>query len=316
VTSNAEAVVVGSHDDPHVEAVIGSWDSHSVLVIDASSISDHEYSLHDGSFTVLRGPDQGGPIQLHHGIRARGWIRRLAPPDWQRGLVVDSHEAAVKTAWLSLLVATIRTCSVDWLTGIDALVAAENKLIQHAAAQQLGIPTPETIVCSDASIARSVLGDSIILKALGTGHYYEGDDPFVVYTTEVEIDGPELDALASAPFIAQRRLQARTHLRIVTVGSEIWAGGIEAHALPLDWRQEPAAHVSFQPANLPEDVARSALALAARLELGYSSQDWLLCDDGCFVVDVNPAGQWLFLPDPISSEVSDAINRWLSGSGQ
>ena len=314
MTVSAAAIVIGSGDDPHVAAVLQDLGSADTLLIDAESITRRGYVLHDGTFSIERGTGEGGPLQLDRDGTARGWIRRLAPPDWQRGLVVDSHDAAVKTAWLSLLVATIRTCSVDWLTGIDALVAAENKLVQRATAQRLGIPTPETIVCSDANAARAALGDDIVLKPLGTGHFYEGDEPFVIYTAEVSPGGPELDALASVPFIAQRRLQASSHLRVVTVNEQLWAGSIKAEALPLDWRQDPEAHVSFEAIHPPQDVSQGALALAGGLGLGYSSQDWLVCEDGCFVVDVNPAGQWLFLPESISMEVTGAISNWLARS--
>jgi predicted ATP-grasp superfamily ATP-dependent carboligase len=53
--------------------------------------------------------------------------------------------------------------------------------------------------------------------------------------------------------------------------------------------------------------------LVDHLKLGYSSQDWLICEDGCYVVDINPAGQWLFLPEPIASSVAEAIARWVGG---
>ncbi len=306
-------VIVGNTDDPHVEAVLSQDKRDSSMVIDAATISEREFALLDGEFSTgpRSGPEQG--LTVERDGAARGWIRRLAPPDWQRGLVVDSHDAAIKTSWLSLLVAAIRTCSVEWLTGIDALVTAENKLVQHETARRIGIATPETVVCSDAGVAREALGDRIILKALGPGHFYEGDDPYVVFTSEVSPDGPELDALASAPFIAQRKLKANAHLRVVTVGDRLWVGGISADNLPLDWRQDPDAHVSFEEVEAPSDVTIGALALASELGLGYSSQDWLLCDDGNFVVDVNPAGQWLFLPQPLAAGVTAAISNWLAG---
>lgn len=314
MTATAEAVVIGSHEDPHVEAALKELRSRVVVVVDAASISEREFVLRDGSFTVGPGTESGERLELDPTFRAQGWIRRLAPPDWQRGLVVDSHDAAVKTAWLSFLVAAIRTCAVNWLTDIDALVTAENKLVQHATARRLGLPTPETIVCSDAATARAALGDHIILKALGTGHFYEGDESFVIYTTEVTPDGPELGALATAPFIAQRQLRPRSHLRVVTVRDRLWAGGIKADDLPVDWRQDPGAHMSFEEVDPPNEVSRGARALATELSLGYSSQDWLVCADGCFVVDVNPAGQWLFLPDSVSIGVTGAISNWLMGS--
>jgi len=317
VTSSCRSVVIGSASDAHVVAVLAEVGGRSTMTFDAGSLEGRSFNLGAGSFEL--GPtttETDEPLVLEQGTPTRGWIRRLAPPDWQRGLVVDSHDAAVKTAWLSLVIGVIRTCGVRWLTDIDALVSAENKLVQHAAASRLGLSVPETIVCSDADAARAALGDQIVLKPLGVGHYYEGEEPFVVYTTEVDPGGEELRALSTAPFLAQRRLHARRHLRIVTVIDELWAAGVDAKSLPLDWRQEPVAHRSFTPAVIPAEVERGARALASGLGLGYSSQDWVECDDACYVVDVNPGGQWLFLPEPVTKGVGMAIGAWLVGAGK
>lgn len=154
------------------------------------------------------------------------------------------------------------------------------------------------------------------MKPLGVGHYYEGEDPFVVYATEVDPRGEELQALSTTPFLAQRRLHARRHLRIVTVGDELWAAGVDAEFLPLDWRQEPAAHRSFNPVAIPTEVDRGVRELAHELGLGFSSQDWVVCADACYVVDVNPGGQWLFLPEPVTKEISAAIGAWLAEEEQ
>lgn len=61
------------------------------------------------------------------------------------------------------------------------------------------------------------------------------------------------------------------------------------------------------------DAPPSLVTISRRLGLGYSSQDWILTPDYEEVLlDVNPAGQWLFLPESIGSEVSRAIATWLS----
>jgi len=54
-------------------------------------------------------------------------------------------------------------------------------------------------------------------------------------------------------------------------------------------------------------VGASALELARTLGVGYSSQDWVVARGGSFFLDINPGGQWLFLPKPVSSEVTAAI---------
>jgi len=138
--------VIGSAADPHVVAVLAEAGGRSTMVFDAGSLEGRSFNLGSGSFELGPAIETDEALVLRPDISARGWIRRLAPPDWQRGLVVDSHDAAVKTAWLSLVVGVIRTCRVQWLTDIDALVSAENKLVQYAAAARLGLLVPETIV--------------------------------------------------------------------------------------------------------------------------------------------------------------------------
>jgi hypothetical protein len=105
---------------------------------------------------------------------------------------------------------------------------------------------------------------------------------------------------------------AERHLRVVTVNKRVWACELKAGALPLDWRKDEDAHHSFVPTH-DEGVESSALAIAAAASLGYSSQDWIIQSGTAYFVDLNPAGQWLFLPEPVASEVSVEIASWLAG---
>ena len=193
------------------------------------------------------------------------------------------------------------------------MLNAENKLVQAVAATELGIATPRTLVTNDPAELKEAFPEEFIIKPLGPGHFYEGDEARVVYTTVLQHDSPELATLGTAPFLAQCKLEVRRHLRVVTVLKRFWAASIEGPSWPLDWREAAEAHSAFVPTEPPAEVATGAVALAEHLHLGYSSQDWLICDDGCYVVDVNPAGQWLFLPEPIASAVADAIATWLGG---
>lgn len=300
----ASAVIIGNRADEHVEAVRERLDADRLVLFDASTLQADSYLLRGG---VLELRD----LRLSTATPIRGWIRRLAPPDWLRGVVVESHEAAVKAAWLSLLASISRTCGVVWLTELGPLLIAENKLVQAEAAERLGIATPETLVTNDVAALRAALGDEFLFKPLGPGHFYIGDEALVVYSTVLRHDSPELEALGAAPFIAQRKIAAEQHIRVVTVRDGFWAAGIHAADWPVDWREAADAHSAFSPVRPPAEISEGAMALANELNLGYSSQDWLVARDACFIVDVNPAGQWLFLPDPIAGSVADAIAAWL-----
>lgn len=73
-----------------------------------------------------------------------------------------------------------------------------------------------------------------------------------------------------------------------------------------------AAHTSFRWMPCVE-VEKHAVAIAAELNIGYSSQDWIDDGDTAWVVDINPGGQWLFL-DEHSHEITMAIVAWLDGT--
>lgn len=308
MTSKSSPVIIGDRSDIHVQAVLERVGSDA-LVIDASSLSRTRYVLRDGQLEI----EVRGRTHLIDGnLPSRGWIRRLAPPSWHAGVVLESHDAAVQSAWLALVAAIVRVCGVRWLTPIEPLVASENKMVQLAAANAGGIATASTLVTNDAVVAAAELGDQLVLKPLGPSHYIDAADACVIFASKVPATSPVLGALGGAPFIVQEPLAARQHLRVVTVEDSVWGAGIDATDLPMDWRQDRAAHRSFVEVELDEAVATGARAVSERLGLGYSSQDWLVCADGRFVLlDVNPAGQWLFLPAGVAERVSSAIAAWL-----
>jgi glutathione synthase/RimK-type ligase-like ATP-grasp enzyme len=307
------AIIVGDADDPHVTAVEVATALSPCLVLDASSIGKQRYSLTPTGFRQWHKGEQLGGLEVRPATSVRGWIRRIAPPDWHRGVVVESHDAAVRVAWLSLLTAVIRGLGVEWLTDLDRLVTAENKLVQQTAATKVGARIPETVVTNSVEEVRDLLGDRFVIKPLGPGHYFDGETPFTVFTTEVATDDLNNRALESAPFIAQQRLVAQAHLRVVTVKEALWAARLDAADRPLDWRSQPEAHSDFHPTEVPAEIRDHASAVAGELGLGYSSQDWIATKDGLFLVDVNPAGQWLFLPPQVADPVTAAIAGWLTG---
>jgi glutathione synthase/RimK-type ligase-like ATP-grasp enzyme len=253
--------------------------------------------------------------RLESGAPVRGWIRRLAPEDWRLDDPPASHGGVVRAAWMTLLVSFTKTLGIDWLSDIDKLFVAEHKLVQYACAARAGIRVPRTAVASTRELIPPELGDSFVVKALGPGDFLEaGGAGRVVFATELRRTAEELEDLGGAPFLLQETLPAASHLRVVTVGDRGWACELIAAEMPLDWRREAAAHESFRPtADYPE-VIEMGLRLAAMLDVGYTSQDWMITAGDAVFLDLNPGGQWLFLPEPVATEVTQAIADWLTGT--
>lgn len=309
MTMTADILIIGDRADPHVEDVIRRLDPDRVAVTDAASLADTDYLL---TADHLELTDQQ---TIFSSGAARGWVRRLAPPDWGHGHHTGSRQAAAQAATISLIAGMTRLGGIAWLTHIDPLLIAESKLVQIQAAITLGIRTPRTLVTGSNTHAQRHLGPKVVIKPLGPGHFTTDDGAgAVAFATAVDLRDPEFADLGPTPFIIQEKIPAQTHLRVVTVNDRCWVAELNADGRPMDWRAQDAAHQSFQTSQADrKSVTAAATALALNLDLGYSSQDWIVTpDDSEVLLDVNPAGQWLFLPDSLGSDVSSAIASWLS----
>jgi hypothetical protein len=269
-----------------------------------------DFSL-SGDILTLHGAGRQRQIPLRS--PTRGWIRRLAPPYWRRSVLSGSREAAIRGAWTNLVAAVAGAPEVAWLTPLERLFLRENKLLQARAAKALGIAIPRTAVVSQRVLLPVDLGDSLVVKPLGASTFTDSEGTErVVWARELGRDSPALDSMEGAPFLVQPFLKADRHLRAVTVNEEVWLCELDAQDMPTDWRRDERAHESFVTASEPS-VERDAIRLATSLGVGYSSQDWIVAEGVSYFLDLNPAGQWLFLPDEVGSAVTNSIASWLIG---
>lgn len=300
-----QRLLVGDPRDPHLTAVAAAFADEGTVVLDAATVTDVVEHL---TLDQTRLTDLSGSSCVLGTQPVRGWLRRLAPAGWDDRAVMGSKQAAVLASRMALLAGVIRTPSISWITPIAAGFAAENKLVQYRTARTLGLSVPDTTFHHDATRLAADLGEPFILKAMGPGAYRDDDDQQrVVYSRSVTVANLAGSDLAAAPFLAQRSLDAKTHLRIVTVGRSAWTSALDASGRPMDWREQDSAHDSFRPVTGYEATERDAVRLADALGCGYTSQDWIVDDHGVHFIDLNPGGQWLFLPQPTAGAVTAAL---------
>lgn len=300
------ALVVGSRSDGHVQAVLRAVEAlggEEPLLLDAPTLQDGEFTLSERGLTL-------NGVHVDAAGAHRGWLRRYAPSGWGMGIVAGSLDAATHRSFLTLVGSIARKSSCDWLTPIDNMLVAEDRLVQLDVAARLGILAPRTVVTSSAETAISELGSSFVVKPLSLGYFVTEDGPQAVFTSEMDATTARQLDFGGAPFVAQQMIETERHFRVVTVGDRAWLASLEADGRPLDWRQQERAHREWQPG---DDKCRDqAIHLAKALGIGYSSQDWLGVGNQRFFIDLNPGGQWLFLPPETSGPVTRAIAEYLS----
>lgn len=301
------ALLVGNESDFHLRAIAEQLRLRSVqpLIFDADSLHQIGFSYSSDGLAI-------GGTEVVSG--SRGWLRRVAPSRWTTGDLVGSVADVSLRARVSLVASLTRFKGCKWITRVDALQAAEDRLHQLAMARSIGIATPKTVVSDDPDEIRRSLGSDAVLKPLATGAFVdESGQPRVVHTAELTEEILTSGDFATAPFVAQERVEVQRHLRVVTAGNEVRTAAIDAAGWPLDWRMAEDAHKAWRRHDSP-DVESQALRLADALGVGFSSQDWLVPENGPAVfIDLNPAGQWMFLPEDVAGPITDHIVGFLSG---
>ena len=300
-------LIIGDPSDSHVVAVTQELHriGQSPFLCDAPSLQSGGFSLRS-----LQLRNSHGETSLDGG---RGWLRRYAPNMWMEGTAAGSLEGVTSRAFLGLVGSISRLGAVEWLTPLDSMLRAEDRLLQLQVVAQTGSRVPETIVTSDADEAFDLLGPRFVVKPLVGGLYQSDAGAFAVYASEFAESDRGLASFASAPFVAQERIEVLEHLRVVTVGTSAWVAVLDAAGRPLDWRRQERAHFEWRPADEP-DVRDAALEVSGHLGIGYSSQDWVRDMNGFVFLDLNPGGQWLFLPEAIARPATVAIAEFLAES--
>ncbi|MCY4622538.1 MAG: hypothetical protein OXD34_12005 [bacterium] len=299
-------LLVGNESDAHLRTVADLLQQRGVepVVFDADSLAQVSYSFSPQELII------DGEVIAGEG---RAWLRRAAPNRWSSGDRVGSVADVSFRARVRLIAAIARRGNREWVTGIDALLAAEDRVHQLAVASRLGIATPPTIVSSDPAKIELALGRDAVIKPLATGAFVNAaGEPQAVYTAPLTADLLASGDFGAAPFVAQTRIEVRQHLRVVTAGCVVTTATLEADMWPLDWRAAHEAHYSWRRHELPE-VEAQAVRLAAEMRVGFSSQDWLVPESGPPIfIDLNPAGQWMFLPHDVADPITEHIVNFLS----
>lgn len=273
-------------------------------IVDAPYLKTHGFALTPTEFQ-----SESASLPINRG--GKGWLRRYAPSGWGMGTISGSLEAAIHRGFLTLIGSISRLGNREWLTRIDEMLRAEDRLVQLETAASLGISVPRTLITSQSDEAATQLGSPFVVKPMSLGVYWSSQGPRGVHTTALDRTTARNTDFGGIPFMAQELIEADQHYRVVTVLSHAWIATLSAFGRPLDWRTQESAHREWSPAE-DEACASQAVRLAKELGVGYSSQDWLVRGPERIFIDLNPGGQWLFLPEEVAAPVTAAIGRFLS----
>ena len=243
------------------------------------------------------------------------YYRRPGPHRLAPGLSdTDARWAAVEArAGFGGLLASL---PCRWINHPHHNTIAGNSPHSLAVARRSGLEAPRTLITNDPARARefvsSLPGRVAAYKALGAGGPQDVDgQPMAVWTSQVHADDIT-DAVALTAHQFQEWVPKRHEVRLTAVEDRLFAAEIHAgsEASRIDFRRDYDA-LTYRVCDVPEPVASGVRELMRTFRLRYAALDFLVRqDDAWLLVDVNPAGQYGFVPelrDPITRALADTL---------
>lgn len=200
-----------------------------------------------------------------------------------------------------------------WLNPPSNDEMGHRKTYQMSIAHQLGFPMPETLVTNNPAEVIEFQG-----RLDGKKIIYKPFSATRKHWRETRVFGKRelqhLDSLCFSPTIFQRYVSGQD-VRLTAVGGELFAAVIDARSseYPVDFRMN-MDRVTMHVTEIPADVQRFVGALMKRLGLVYGAIDFRIDEHGdWYFLEINPAGQWLFVEEATGLPISESIADWLIG---
>jgi glutathione synthase/RimK-type ligase-like ATP-grasp enzyme len=309
------SILVISHDDDiHAREVLRHLETRGAeaVVLDTGRIP-RETAItlaHDPEGAWRGSMELDGRALALESVRSVWW-RRPRPYGLhdEIGGAEDRHFAYAETN--ATMAALWSLLDANWVNDPDRDEKAGRKGWQLKLAREVGLTIPRTCITSDPQEARRFVASApapIAYKAFqGTERSWR--ETRLLKPEETEL----LDAVRFAPVIFQEYIPARVDLRVTIVGERIFAAEIDsqATAYPHDFRMDMGS-AAIAEHILPAAIAENLHALMSKLGLVYGAIDMRQTPGGEYVfLEVNPAGQWLFVEQQTGQPIAAAIAETL-----
>lgn len=307
-------VIVSSDSDEHARAVIDELHANSkdFFLLDMSTFPQEmilafAYNGEGGDFRLRRGDRE---ISLAD-CRAVWWRRPgyfVPDPAVRRQSHVDFIYGECSEAFAGLW----QVMPASWMNHPQRDEVAARKVYQLKVAHEVGLKIPQTLVSNDVARAHAFiekLGIGRVIYKAFSATQAEWRETRLLGERELEL----LDSVRYAPVIFQEYVEAEVDLRVTIVGEEIFAAAIHSQdsAYKFDFRMDMPS-VKVEAVNLPEDIEGKLLDFMRRLGLIYGAIDMRRRLDGEYVfLEINPAGQWLFIEARTEQKITAAVAQKL-----
>jgi glutathione synthase/RimK-type ligase-like ATP-grasp enzyme len=259
------------------------------------------------------------------------WYRKPGAPRLDDRIAEHEKEFAFAEARAGLTGVYDALAGAYWISPLERIGHAANKLRQLRRAVGVGFTIPRTVFTNDVAEARAFAAtcrDGMVYKAVGASLLTRRAGPWEparvvgeLFTTVLtdELLEAGLDRLTVCPGLLQERVRKDVELRVTVVGDAVFAAEIASQDHPNgrdDWRRANVYEVEHRRHDLPDPVERACLALVRAFGLEYGAIDLIRTPDGGYVfLEINANGQYGWVEGLTGMPISRAIAERLAAAG-
>jgi hypothetical protein len=243
------------------------------------------------------------------------WWRRPQPPEISGDITRPSHRAFALNESAEALQGLWQALDAFWVNEPARDHVAQRKAYQLRVAQDVGLEIPATLITNCPGAVHDFVAprgcERVVYKAFSATEQ-EWRETRLLRPDEL----PLLGNVRYTPVIFQEYVEAEVDLRITIVGDEIFPAAIHSQdtSYKVDFRMD-IARARIEPTSLPDDVEDKLRAFMKRLGLVYGAVDMRRTREGRHVfLEVNPAGQWLFVEHFSGQPIAATLARVLAAN--
>jgi glutathione synthase/RimK-type ligase-like ATP-grasp enzyme len=236
------------------------------------------------------------------------WWRRPQQPLISPGIRRDSDRLFAANESQEALAGLWHSLDAFWVNDPGRDFVAQRKAYQLKVAHDVGLTIPSTLITNDPDEAR-LFADSRGYRGVVYKSFAATEEAWretrVLRAEELDL----LDNVRYAPVIFQEYVDALYDLRITVVGKRLFPAAIYSQETeyPIDFRMD-IANARIEPVAVSRRLEFLVQELMGRLGLQYGAIDMRYTPEGNYVfLEINPAGQWLFVEQPSEQPIAAAV---------
>ncbi|WP_432747588.1 ATP-grasp ribosomal peptide maturase [Streptomyces sp. JH002] len=244
------------------------------------------------------------------------YYRRPSPHEVNPGLSQDDATWARSEA-RAAFTGIVQSLRCRWVNHPRHNIIADSKPRALATAARCGLRVPATLVTNDPREARAFVASLPDKKAVYKPIAPQGQRVFdgqraAVWTSPPLGPDDLTDEVKVTAHTIQEWIPKKHEVRLTVAGKRLFAGEIHAHSdeARIDFRRDYDA-LTYTVGTVPDTIREGVHRLMDAFDLRYAAMDFLVDhDDTWHLVDVNPNGQFGFIPElaqPIAHAIADLL---------